>query len=140
MDIRKLSETYSVAPQIEPQDLPSVAEAGFRSVMCNRPDGEEFGQPDFATIEAAARESGLEVRWVPVSGAGVTEEALDTFRSALDEMPQPMLAYCRSGTRCTMLWAITKYGQLPDEEILNATRAAGYDMSGLIRQLQHMRG
>lgn len=139
MDIRKLSETYSVSPQILPEDVPTLAKAGFRSVMCNRPDGEEFGQPDFAQIEAAAKAEGLEVCWIPVVG-GVSPDALEAFRAALDDMPGPMLAYCRSGTRCTMLWTIAQCGAVPDDEIITATRAAGYDMAGVVQQMQQMRG
>lgn len=140
MDIRKLSEAYSVAPQIEPQEVPSLGEAGFRSIMCNRPDGEEFGQPEFAHIEAAAKAEGLEVCWVPIVSGAVTPEALEAFRTALDDMPGPMLAYCRSGTRSAMLWAITQSGKLPDDEIIAATRAAGYDMAGVVQQMRQMRG
>lgn len=138
MDIRPLSETYAVSPQIDPQDITALAEAGFRSIMCNRPDGEDPAQPDFATIAAAAEAKGLVARWIPVTG-GPTPETLDAFRAALDEMPGPMLAYCRSGTRCTILWTITQYGRMTDDDIVKATQAAGYDMSPLIAQLQHMR-
>ena len=140
MDVRTLSTTYSVSPQITPDDVKALAGAGFRSVMCNRPDGEELGQPNFVEIEAAAKAEGLEVRWVPIVSGAVTQEALEQFRTALEEMPSPMLAYCRSGTRCTMLWTIAQYGTLPDDELLKATQEAGYDMSGLIQQLHQMRG
>ncbi len=140
MEPRKLSDSYAVAPQITPEDVPSLAQNGFRSIMCNRPDGEEFGQPDFAQIEAAAEAAGLEIRWVPIVSGAVTPEALEAFRTALDDMPGPMLAYCRSGTRCAMLWAITQSGTLPDDEIIAATRAAGYDMAGVVQQMRQMRG
>ncbi len=140
MDLRTLSPSYSVSPQITPEDIHALAGAGFKSVMCNRPDGEEFGQPDFASIEAVAKAEGLEVCWVPIVSSGVHQSDLEAFRAALDEMPGPMLAYCRLGTRCAMLWAIAQYGTLPDADILSATQAAGYDMSGLLHQLhQHRR-
>ncbi|WP_371228341.1 TIGR01244 family sulfur transferase [Roseovarius sp. 2305UL8-3] len=140
MDLRTLSPSYSVSPQITPEDIHELAGAGFKSVMCNRPDGEELGQPDFASIEAVAKAEGLEVRWVPIISGSVHQSDLDAFRTALEEMPRPMLAYCRSGTRCAMLWTITQYGTLPDADILSATQAAGYDMSGLLHQLHQHRG
>lgn len=140
MDLRTLTSTYSVSPQITPDDVKAIAGAGFRSVMCNRPDGEEMGQPDYAEIEAAAKAEGLETRWVPIISGAVTQDALDQFRSALSDMPGPMLAYCRSGTRCAMLWSIAHYGTLSNDDILRATQAAGYDMSGILQQLQMMHG
>jgi len=140
MDVHKLSQTYSVSPQIVPEDVKTLAGAGFKSIMCNRPDGEELGQPEFEQIAEQARQEGLEIRWVPITSGGMSQSDLNDFRAALLEMPSPMLAYCRSGTRCTMLWVITQHGALPDEEILSATQAAGYDMSGLMFQLQQQRG
>ena len=135
MDLRRISDDYSVSPQIEADDVHQIAGAGFRSIMCNRPDGEELGQTEYETIAEAARQEGLEVRWVPIVSGMMTPDALDAFRVALDEMPRPMLAYCRSGTRCTMLWAICQHGKMDDAEIERRAAAAGYDVSGLLRQL-----
>jgi len=139
MDIRRLSDSFAVSRQIRPEDLGPLAEAGFRTVMCNRPDGEDPDQPDFARIESAARAEGLEVCWIPIT-TGVTPEALEAFSAALQSQTGPMLAYCRSGTRCAMMWAVAQHGRLTDDEILSATRAAGYDMAGILRQMQQIRG
>jgi uncharacterized protein (TIGR01244 family) len=111
MDLRPLTDSFAVAPQIAPDTLPTIAEKGYASVLCNRPDGEEFGQPDFNEIAQAAEAAGLQSRTVPIISGQVTQEALDQFRAALDEMPKPILAYCRSGTRCTMLWARRRGGR-----------------------------
>jgi len=135
MDIRQITPDYAVSPQIQAQDIPALKAAGFCSIMCNRPDDEEFGQPEFDSIAQAARDAGLEVRCVPIVSGMVTPQAAQEFATALDEMPKPMLAYCRSGTRCTMLWSIVSHGKLTGEDIINATRNAGYDMAGLVRQL-----
>ncbi|MFO7771469.1 TIGR01244 family phosphatase [Roseovarius gahaiensis] len=135
MDIRQITPDYAVSPQIKAQDIPDIKAAGFRSIMCNRPDGEEFGQPDFDAIAKAAQDAGLEVRCVPIVSGMVTPQAAQDFATALDQMPKPMLAYCRSGTRCTMLWSIVNHGELSGEDIVAATRNAGYDMAGLVRQL-----
>lgn len=135
MDLRPITPAYAVSPQIDPDDMPAIAAAGYKSVMCNRPDGEEFGQPDFNEIARAAETAGIEARWVPIVSGRVSPEDLAAFNAALDEMPGPVLAYCRSGTRCTMLWAIAQHGILPDEDIRSATSEAGYDMAGLLQQL-----
>jgi len=135
MDIRRITEDYAVSPQISPDDIPEIKAAGFRSIMCNRPDGEDYGQPEFDAVAEAARAEGLEVRCVPIVSGMVTPQAAEDFATALEDMPKPMLAYCRSGTRCTMLWSIASYGRLSGDEIVSAARDAGYDMSGLVRQL-----
>lgn len=135
MDLRRITDDYSVSPQIDVEDVKEIAEAGFRSVMCNRPDGEDPGQTGFGLIAEAAEKEGLDVRTVPIVSGMITPEALDEFRTALQDMPRPMLAYCRSGTRCTMLWAIAQHGTMEDAEIERRAAAAGYDVSGVLRQL-----
>lgn len=135
MDIRRITDDYAVSPQISPDDIPEIKAAGFRSIMCNRPDGEDYGQPEFDAVAEAARAEGIEVRCVPIVSGMVTPQAAQDFAAALEDMPKPMLAYCRSGTRCTMLWSIASYGRLSGDEIVSAARDAGYDMSGLVRQL-----
>ena len=135
MDLRQITDDYTVSPQIDVEHMREIAGAGFRSIMCNRPDGEEPGQTGYALIAEAAEAEGLEVRTVPIVSGMITPEALDEFRAALDTMPKPMLAYCRSGTRCTMLWALAQHGTMDDAEIERRAAAAGYDVSGLLRQL-----
>lgn len=136
MDARKLSDEFSVSPQIDVSEVDAAVRAGFKSVLCNRPDGEEHGQPEYDDVAKAAEAAGLEVRSVPVVSGMVTPQAAQDFAQALEEMPKPILAYCRSGTRCAMLWSLVKYDELGGDEILKATQAAGYDMGGLVRQLQ----
>ena len=139
MDLRKITDDFSVSPQIECEDVAAIAAAGFRSILCNRPDGEEFGQSAYDAVAEAAQAAGLAVRSVPIVSGMLSEADLAAFRAALDELPKPILAYCRSGTRCTMLWSMTSFGDLGADEIVKATSAAGYDMSGLMRQMQQTR-
>lgn len=135
MDLRKLTDDFSVSPQVDADHMREIAGAGFKSIMCNRPDHEDAGQPMYDAIAEAAAREGLEVAWVPIVGGMMTPDALEEFRKALDTMPRPMLAYCRSGTRCTMLWAITQHGAMDDAEIAERASKAGYDVSGLLAQL-----
>jgi len=135
MDLRKITEDFSVSPQIEVADIPAVAEAGYRAILCNRPDGEEVGQPEFDPIAEAARAAGLEVEYLPIVSGRITKADAEAFGAALDTLPRPILAYCRTGTRCTVMWSMTQLGALGPEEVLRRTAAAGYDMSGLVAQL-----
>lgn len=135
MDIRPLTPEFSVAPQIDPAELQAVADAGYRAVICNRPDGEEINQPAFAACEQAAKDAGLQIAWIPIVGGMIAPEALQEFKQALSSMPKPVLAYCRSGTRCTMLWAISQYGVLENDEIIRCATEAGYDVAPLLKQL-----
>lgn len=104
METRELNENLSVAGQIAPEQVSTVAERGFKSVICNRPDGEEPGQPTWAEVESAAKDAGLETRFIPIASAEDLESRKGDFAQALKEMPGPVLAYCRTGTRSGRLY------------------------------------
>jgi sulfide:quinone oxidoreductase len=127
---RKLTDDVSVGPQITPDQVRELKELGFRSILSNRPDGEEFGQPDFARIEAAAQDQGLEIRHVPAVSGALSEDVAQAFARAVEEMPKPVYAHCRSGTRSTMLWAIGEAGKRSADEIIRIAGEAGTDLSG----------
>ena len=104
MDIRQINDEYSVAGQITVEDLDQIKAMGFKSLVCNRPDEEEPGQPSFSEIAARAAELGLEMKHVPVGRMGVDADAVTGMVDALDELPRPMLGYCRSGARSTAIY------------------------------------
>ncbi|MFV0410046.1 MAG: TIGR01244 family sulfur transferase [Paracoccus sp. (in: a-proteobacteria)] len=132
MEIRKIDETLSVAPQILPGDMAELAAMGFRGVICNRPDGEEAGQPDHLSMARAAAAAGLQYHFLPVRPGQLTPDIVAGFAVAMAEMAgAPVLAYCRSGTRSATIWALSQSGQQPKEDILNAALEAGYDLSGI---------
>lgn len=106
MDHKEITPDYSVAPQIRPEDIPEIKARGFRSIMCNRPDGEAPDQPSFAEIEAAAKAEGLPIAFVPVVSGQITDEDVERFRAAMAELPEPVFAYCRSGGRCQSLFML----------------------------------
>lgn len=135
MDVKRLDEGLSVTAQIRPEDVPALAAAGFRSIIVNRPDGEGADQPSFAEIAAAAEASGLEARYLPVTPGKVRDEDAAGFAAAMAALPKPALAFCRTGTRSTTLWALSEAGRRPLPEILATARAAGYDMSGIARRV-----
>ncbi|WP_241301183.1 aminotransferase class V-fold PLP-dependent enzyme [Burkholderia stabilis] len=98
------SSGFSVSRQITPAELKAIRNAGFRSIICNRPDGESADQPAFDEIAAAARELGLDARYLPVERDRIGEAEVDAFEALLDALPKPVLAYCRSGSRSGALW------------------------------------
>lgn len=104
MDIRQINDEYSVSGQISVEDLDTIKALGFQSIVCNRPDGEEPDQPEFAQIEARAKELGLDIRHIPVGRMGVDAEGVRAMLDAIEEFPRPMLGYCRSGARSTAIY------------------------------------
>lgn len=106
MQFVPVTPEFSAAAQIAPDDLAEIAALGYRSVLCNRPDGEEPGQPAFAEIERAARALDLVAAHVPVVSGHILPEDVAAFRAAIEALPQPVFAYCRSGTRCQTLWRL----------------------------------
>ncbi|MDX1780334.1 MAG: TIGR01244 family sulfur transferase [Thalassovita sp.] len=135
MDPKQISDEISVAEQIQPEDVAKLAELGFRSIICNRPDGEAADQPTFEEIEQAAEAAGLETRFLPIVAGKVLDEDAEDFRRALMELPGPVLAYCRTGTRSTTLWSLAMAKDKSVADILTATKAAGYDMAGVVRRI-----
>ncbi len=134
-DIRKLTERLSVAPFVPPPGLKEVA-GMFGTVINNRPDGEEPSQPSSAEIEAAARELGMRYVHIPVVASQIGEDDVRAFCDAVDSGPGPVLAFCRTGTRSTMMWALAQAGKMSTDEIVERARDAGYDLSGLRPRLE----
>lgn len=99
-----------IAPQIRPEQMPELKAEGIRGIICNRPDGEEAGQPSFADIEKAAREHGIEARYVPVHHDRAEADLPERFARAVAELPAPVLAYCRSGARSNALAQAAQVG------------------------------
>ena len=135
MDFNRISADLTVSPQITVADVKAIKAEGFRSIICNRPDGEGADQPGFEEIEAAARAAGLEARYLPITAGMVRDEDAEAFSDALRALPGPVLAYCRTGTRSATLWSLAQAGKRPMPEILAATKAAGYDMNGVARRI-----
>jgi sulfide:quinone oxidoreductase len=136
MELKTIDKGLTVSPQISAADVAVIKKEGFRSIICNRPDGEGADQPTFAEIEKAAKKAGLEIRYLPVVSGKVQDADAEKFGEALSELPKPVFAYCRTGTRSATLWSLdqgAKGTPLPD--ILAATRQAGYDMSGVVRRI-----
>ena len=103
MRIKPLSDKLSISGQISVQDLPALQSQGIKSIICNRPDFEGVGQPTFSELKTAAEKLGMEARYIPVGFGGVTQNMVDEFAAAVEEMPNPTLAFCLSGARSSMM-------------------------------------
>jgi uncharacterized protein (TIGR01244 family) len=127
---RKLTENVLVSPQLALADVAAAAASGVAMIINNRPDGEDPDAPQSADIAAAAAAAGLNYVEIPVGHAGFSEPQVDAMIAALEQAEGPILAYCRSGTRSTLLWALAqaKQGEKPDA-IARAAMQAGYDIS-----------
>jgi uncharacterized protein (TIGR01244 family) len=104
MTPQKITEEFTVSPQITGDDIASIAAKGFRSIICNRPDGEAPDQTPYKVIEQEAKKAGLEFRFIPVVSGAMTQDDVDAMAEALTQLPAPVYAYCRSGTRCGVLF------------------------------------
>ncbi len=135
MEIKTINAEISVATQITPDDVQKLVDQGFRALICNRPDGEAADQPNFSEIEAAAKKAGLEIRNLPIVSGKVSDQDAADFGAAMQELPRPILAYCRTGTRSATLWSLSQANQMSVADILAATKAAGYDMGGVVRRI-----
>lgn len=105
MQYRQITPDYAVSPQIAVADVALIQAAGFKSIICNRPDDEDPGQPAADEIKTAVEAAGLTFKWIPVISGAMTPQNVEDQAEALDELPGPVFAYCRSGTRCTNLYA-----------------------------------
>jgi uncharacterized protein (TIGR01244 family) len=111
LPLQAIAPDVCVAPQLTPDAMAEAARVGFRSVVNNRPDYEEgASQPTSAQIEAAAKAAGLEYRFLPVSGAYQSPADAEAMAQLLQELPRPMLMFCRSGARSSRLFALAQQG------------------------------
>ena len=138
MQINQLSENYSVAPQILVQDVNTISNAGFKSVICNRPDEETPVPCQIKAIKTAARAAGLEFAENVFDSYSFGLDKVQRQTQLLKQLPSPVLAYCTSGNRCSVIWAFSLAGTLEIDAILEATTRAGYQLSHLRPQLEHL--
>lgn len=136
MDPRKLSECFSVAPQIDPEDVAKIAALGFRTLIDNRPD-EEVGaaHSSYAMAQAAAA-AGMEFYYLPYYPGEMTLDLVAAYEEVMRTAPGPVFGYCRSGTRSSHLWGMSQAGKLADAEIIARAADAGYDHSSLVSAFQ----
>jgi sulfide:quinone oxidoreductase len=136
MPFKALTPSLSVSPQLTEADVAEAARNGFRAIIDNRPDGEEPGQPTAAEMKAMATAHGLGFAHVPTVGGKISDEDVALMAHALADLEGPVLAYCRTGTRSTTLWALTQAGAQPADGLIATGAEAGYDISTLRPRLE----
>lgn len=136
MDLRQITPDFAVAPQITPDEVPAIAALGFRTLINNRPDDEITEALDSAAMAMAAAEAGLAYHHLPYFPGQMTPDLVAAFEAVMVTAEGPVLAYCRSGTRSSHLWAMEQAGKRPVAQILSAAAEAGYDHSGLVPLLE----
>jgi uncharacterized protein (TIGR01244 family) len=136
MDIRSLTDSYAVSPQISPGDLAAIKAAGFTTVIDNRPDGEIPGELHAAAMQTAAEALGLTFVINPVIGGALTLDNVLAQKAALDSAGGPVLAYCASGNRSSVVWALAHAGTRPTDELIAIPARFGYQLEGLRGQIE----
>ena len=140
MDIRPLDDTVSAAPQLDPGDMATLAATGVTTVICNRPDAENPPSHQAAAMQEAAEAAGMAFVYNPVSMPQLTMQAVEEQADAIDgaalsKSGGGVVAYCASGTRSAILWALAMAGRMPADDILAATARAGFPLDGLRQQI-----
>ncbi|SEH91171.1 TIGR01244 family sulfur transferase [Paracoccus alkenifer] len=132
MDLRQLTDDLAVAPQIEPEDIRRLADAGYTTVIANRPDSELEPSHHSRRMAELAAQAGIAFHYVPIMPGQLGPEQVQALRDIVENAEGKVLAYCRSGTRSTMAWALGQAGRRPTRDIMQAAASAGYDLSDLI--------
>lgn len=136
MEMHMLTPEFSISSQIQVDDLPALQRAGIRAIICNRPDGEgPDSQPSFSEIAQEARRLGIETRYLPTVPSNVTDELGAAFGHLMDELPKPVLGYCRTGRRSATMWALSQAGRQSATAILETATKAGHDLAALTPRL-----
>ena len=138
MQYNTLSDDYSVSPQIDVTDVPSIAQAGFKSVICNRPDQENPVSHQIEAIKAAVEAAGMDFAENVFDPSSFGPDKIERQAELLAQLPGPVFAYCASGNRCSVVWAFTQAGRVATDRILDATTRAGYQLAHLRPQLEMM--
>lgn len=129
--MRQITPDFFAAPQINPDDMEAIAGAGIRRVLCNRPDEEVPPSHQCAVMQQAAEAAGLEFVAQPLTHQTMTPEVIAANQALISGCEGPVLAYCASGTRSTIAWALAAAQDTPVDDVIAAARAGGYDLRNL---------
>jgi uncharacterized protein (TIGR01244 family) len=136
MDIRAITPGYAVSPQIALEDLPAIKAAGYTTLINNRPDGEIPPHLHHAQMQAAATSLGLTYVQNPVIGGGMTAANVAAQGAAIAAANGPVFAYCASGNRSSVVWALSHAGKLPTDDLIGLPARFGYQLEGLRGQIE----
>ncbi len=136
MEIRQITPDYAVSPQISPEDVAEIKAAGITTVICNRPDAEIPAEVQSARIRAAVERAGLTFIDNPIIGGALTMDNVTAQGDAIAAATGPVLAYCASGNRSSVVWALAHAGTRPTDELIGLPARHGYQLEGLRDQIE----
>lgn len=140
MDIRAITPDYAVSPQIEPGDLTAIKAAGYVTVIDNRPDGEIPPHLHTEAMRSAVEAMGLRFVANPVIGGAMTMQNVTAQGAALAASDGPVFAYCASGNRSSIVWALSQAGKRPVDELVGLPARYGYQLEHLRPQIEALAG
>lgn len=135
MDIRAITPVYAVSPQIAPEDLAAIKAAGYTTIINNRPDGEIPPHLQHRQMQAAATALGLTYVQNTVIGGAMTDANVVAQGAAIAAASGPVLAYCASGNRSSVVWALANAGKMPTDDLIALPAKFGYQLEGLRGQI-----
>lgn len=138
MDIRALTPAYAVSPQVAPEDFAAIKAAGYVTVINNRPDAEIPAHLHTDPMRVAAEAAGLTYVVNPVIGGAITEGNVVAQRDAIETSPGPVFAYCASGNRSSVVWALAHAGKLPADDLIGIPARFGYSLEWLRPTLEQV--
>ncbi|MCU0999648.1 TIGR01244 family phosphatase [Stenotrophomonas maltophilia] len=138
MNLKPLSASLKVSGQLLPKDIETLKEQGVASVICNRPDNEQPEQPSHHALHDACHQAGMQFAYLPVASGVISDDQVHTFAKLMEALPRPVAAYCRTGTRVAMLWALSEVVRngAAFAHVLSVASDAGYDLSSIATRLQ----
>lgn len=128
MKLAILTPNLTALPQPSVDDIGELANRGYRSIIGNRPEAEAPDQPQWTDLKAAATARGMEAVHIPVVASQISEADVRAFAEALGRLPKPIAAFCRTGTRSTLLWALANEASLTVDERIAVAAREGYDL------------
>jgi uncharacterized protein (TIGR01244 family) len=135
MSIKQINANVSVASQISEADIAQVAKAGFHTIIACRPDGEDAGQPTAVETAALVKRYGLDFTHIPVTADSMTDADVAVLAAVLQNADGPVLAYCRSGMRAMMMWALAQADKMTLDEIVKIVTISGYDPGAIKKRI-----
>lgn len=128
MKISILTPDLSVLAQPDVDQIAALADAGFRSIIGNRPDGETADQPNWSALATVAKGHSMEALYIPVVASAISDSDVAAFKTALEQLPKPIAAFCQSGRRSALIWALANPSDLSADERIQIAANAGYDL------------
>ena len=138
MDIRRLTDSSAVSPQIMPADVAAIAAAGFTTIIDTRPDGEIPPEVQTEAVRKAVEAAGLHFVVNPVIGGAITMDNVRLQGAALAEAKGPVFAYCASGNRSSIVWALSQSGKRPTDELIETAARFGYNLEPMRAQIDRL--